>query len=518
MKRNMFAAGWLAVLTALLMVSGCVGSTAAPVDTRSTPGPAQVRVAALAKGAIAENLVYPGNVQSLAQVAIVPEVAGRVRRLAVDVGSEVKAGDVVAEIDPSAYEIQLAQAKAAKAAAEARLASMEAGSRAEQIALAEANLKSVQERLAGMEQGGRTEIVAQAEANLKAAEARLAEVRNGPTPEQIAVAEAQVRLAKDNEYYQQQQADAIGRTLQAIPGDPVNRDALKGAQLGVAWEQTQIATAQLEQLKAGATDEQIAQAEAAVAAARQQVEIAKQPFTSHEIGQAQAGVLAAQEQLALAAKPFTTNDLNAARAAVEQARTAVDLAQLQLQKATVTAPVDGVVAQRLSAEGAMAAPSTPIVTLVARDVEVSVNVDEAKLRYLQVGQAATLSVAAYPGETFDAEVTAIAPAFDPRSRTVAVKIRPQRTSKLLDGMFAQVSITAAQKADALLAPAGAVQDRDGKKVAFAVQDGVVKMREVKTGLASGDTVEISEGLVEGDQVVVNPNGGLADGQAVVAYR
>nr|MDA8219677.1 efflux RND transporter periplasmic adaptor subunit [Dehalococcoidales bacterium] len=289
-------------------------------------------------------------------------------------------------------------------------------------------------------------------------------------------------------------------------------------QLGAAGGQKQKASDELEQMKAGANEKQIAQAEAAVAAARQQVELAKQPYTSHDIGQAQAGVAAAEEQVALAEKPFTANDLNAARAAVEQARTAVDLAQLQLKKATVTAPVDGAVAQRLCAEGAMAAPTAPVVMLVARDVEVTVNVDEAKLRYLQVGQAATLTVAAYPGETFAAEVTAVAPAFDPRSRTVAVKIRPQRTSKLLDGMFAQVSITAAQKADALLAPTGAVQDREGKKVAFVVQDGVAKMREVKTGLASGDAVEISEGLAEGDQVVVNPNGGLADGQAVVGYR
>ncbi len=507
--------GCLAMAAAVLLLAGC--SQAEPAAS-AEPTPPSVRVAAARRGPIVAALTYPGNVQARAQVPVVPEVAGRLQRLLVDVGSEVKAGQVIAEIDPAAYELQLAQAEAALAAARAKLAAMEAGSRAEQVALARANVEAARARLEGMQAGGRPELVAQAEANYRAAVARLEQARKGATPEQIAQAEANVRLAHNNEYYQQQQADALGRLLQEIPGDPVDRNSLKQAQLGIAWEQSKLAEAKLAEVKAGATPEQLTQLEMAAEAARQQWLLAQQPYSSHDLAQAQAALEAAEQQLALAEKPFTANELNAARAAVEQARSAVDLAKLQLRKATVTAPVDGLVAQRMSAEGNMAAPGTPLVLLVTHEVEVAVNVEEARLGLLTVGQAATITVAAYPGEEFPAQVTAIAPAVDPRSRTVAVKVRPASTSKLRDGMFAQVAIVTGAEKDALQVPEGAVVQRDGRSVVFVVADGTAAMREVSVGLSGGGMVEIVAGLSEGEEVVVDGADSLADGQAVRPRR
>ena len=501
-----------------LAAVGCTAGGSTPAVETPTPSAVPVRVAVVERGRIVAALTYPGNVQSRAQVPIVPEVGGRIKRLAVDIGDEVKAGDVIAELDPSAYELQLAQARAALAAAEARVATMKAGSRPEQIALARANLQAARERLAGMEQGGREERVAQAEANLKAAEARLEAARKGPTPEQLAQAEANVRLAHNNEYYQQQQADALGELLHAIPGDPVDRPELKRAQLGIAWEQSKIAEAKLAELKAGPTAEQLQQLEAAVEAARQQVALAKNPYTSHDLAQAEAAVMAAEQQLALAQKPFTADELNAAQATVDQARAAVDLAQLQLQKTRVASPVDGLVAQRLAAEGSMAAPATPLVVVVARDVEVTVNVEEARLGQVKVGLPATLTVAAYPGETFPARVAAIAPALDTRSRTAAVKVRPEPTPKLIDGMFAQVSLITGEQTQALRIPSSAVVERDGAKVVFAVREGVAERRFVKVGLSDGTMVEVIEGLAEGEEVVVDGADGLQDGTAVRPYR
>lgn len=500
----------------LALIAGCT-ATPQTVATPTVTAPA-VKVAVVERGRMVSTLTYPGNVQSRAQVAITPEVAGRIKRLAVDVGSEVRTGQTLAEIDPAAYQLQLAQAEAALAMAEAKVAAMEAGSRPEQIALAAANLQAAKERLAGMSEGGRAEMVAQAKANLDAAEARLAQARKGATPEQIAQAEANVRLAHNNEYYQQQQADALGRLLAAIPGDPVDRDELKRAQLGIAWEQSKLAEAKLAEVKAGASPEQLAQLEAAVTAARQQLALATNPYTTHDLGQAQAAVAAAEQQYALAQKPFTANELNAAKAGVEQAKAAVELAKLQLQKATVVAPIDGVVAQRLSSEGAMAAPTTPLLMMVAREVEVTVNVEEQRLSRVKVGQPATITVAAYPGESFPAQVVAIAPSVDPRSRTVAVKIRPQPSSKLLDGMFAQVSIVADEQVQALRVPASAVVERDGKKTVFVVQDGVARARPVKVGLSDGAMVEVIEGLAEGEEVIAQGGDVLADGQAVRPQR
>lgn len=505
-----------AALMAAVSLTGC--SNTENVVSTPTPGGVSVSVEPVTRGRISTEFVYPGNVQALARVPIVPEVSGRITRLAVDVGSEVKAGDVIAEIDAAGYEIQVAQAEAALAAAEAQVAAMEAGSRPEQLAQARANLAAARQRLESMQAGGREEQIAQAEANLAAAQARLDQARRGPTPEQIAVAEAQVRLARNNEYYQQQRAGAIGSVLDLIADEPIDEKALRHAQLGVAWEQTRIAEAQLAQLLAGATDEEIRQLEAAVMAAEQQLAMAKNPYTAQDLAQAEAAVVAAEQQLALAERPFTENELNAARAAADQARAALDLAKLQLQKTKITAPVDGVIAQRLLSEGAMASSSPvsaqPIAVLVSREVEVTVSVEEARLGMLRVGIPVTVTVAAYPGETFAAEITAIAPSVDPTSRTVTVRIRPEPTPKLIDGMFAQVRIVAGESNEALLVPSSAVMERDGKKFVFVHVDGKALEREVQTGLDNGSRIEILQGLAEGDEVIVDGMTALRDGQAV----
>ncbi|MHB1004743.1 MAG: efflux RND transporter periplasmic adaptor subunit [Chloroflexota bacterium] len=509
------------VATLGFSVMGCSGTSAAATPTPAAAPPA-VRVVLAERGRVVSSLTYPGNVQTRAQVPIVPEVAGRIKKLSVDVGGEVKAGDLIAEIDASAYKIQQAQTEAALAAAQAKLASLESGARPEQVALAAANLKSAQERLAGMMEGGRAETIAQAEANLQAAQARLDQVKKGPTPEQLAVLEGQLKVAKNQEYLAQQNVEELSARTNGGKSHsvqtPLFSQGIGDAQTGIAYEQVKTIEAQIAQLKASPTAEQVAQLQAAVNAVQEQLVIAKSPYSAHDLAQSESAVAVAEQQLALTRQPFTINDLNATRAAVDQAKAAVDLAKLQVQKATITAPLDGRVSQRLLAEGAMAGPTTPLLVLVARDVEVIVNVEEAKLGRVKAGQVATLSVAAYPGETFPAEVTAIAPSVDPRSRTVAVRIRPQPNAKLIDGMFAQVSIVAGEQVQALRVPAGAVVEREGAKTVWVVQDGVARARAVRTGLSDGALVEVVEGLAEGDQVVAQGGDVLADGQAVRPQR
>ncbi len=501
-------------LISLVVLVGLLTSCSRTEVVVPTPEPPLVKVITADKGAMVNKLSYPGNVQSTAQVALTPEVAGRIKSITVDIGSEVKAGQLVASLDTASYELQHAQAQAALAVAQAQVAAIREGARPEQVSLALANLYAAQERLAGMQAGGRSELVLQAQENVNAAQAQLDQALRGPTPEQIEQAEAALRLARNNEYYQQQQADADGKAMQQIPGDPVNREELKRSALGVAYEQTKIAEAKLAEVKAGATPEQIAQLQAAVEAAKHQLNLAENPYTEHDLGQAAAAVMAAEQQVALAQSPFTQGQLDAAQAGVEQARAAVDLAALQVQKTSIASPLDGVVSQKLMAEGAMAAPTTPLMMIVSRNVEITVNVEEARIAALRVGQPANITVSAYPGVNFPAQVSAISPSVDPRNRTVAVKIRPEQDNRLLDGMFAQVSIIASEERQVLQVPLSAISERNGQKTVFVVTGDTVIARAVTTGLADGARVEIIEGLAEGEQVVSQGTDVLIDGQKV----
>src|SRR5205814_1494160 len=142
--------------------------------------------------------------------------------------------------------------------------------------------------------------------------------------------------------------------------------------------------------------------------------------------------------------PYTAEDRQAAEAGVDQAQAQLQLANLGLSDTRVTAPVDGVVAERLVSPGALVSPATPIVTLVPPALELMVNVDEAQLGQISEGQAVTLSVAAYPNQTFSGAVATIAPTLDQRSRTASVKILPRDLDgKLRAGMLAKLNIVTA---------------------------------------------------------------------------
>lgn len=172
--------------------------------------------------------------------------------------------------------------------------------------------------------------------------------------------------------------------------------------------------------------------------------MAKQPATENDLRQVRAAVSGAEAQLALVKQPVTEFDLKSARATVDQAQAAVDLAKVQLTETVVKAPFDGVVSARMTSEGAIVGPTAPLLTMISVENEVVINVDEANLGKVQKGQSATVEVTAYPGTTFKAKVTNIAPSIDPKSRTTVVKLVAEDTDgKLRDGMFAQVRLAVA---------------------------------------------------------------------------
>lgn len=461
----------LAVVVVLsIAVASCgFATTTNPVPTRETENSRagiEVTVAPVKEGTTA-GATYSGEVKAKAQVNVAAKMMGRIEQMLVDVGSEVKAGDTIATLERSTIDAQVRQAEAALTLARNQLAQMEAGARAE--------------------------TVAQAEANLRAAEARMAELRAGPTPEQLQAAEAQVRLARNQLYSVQTQADAYLGSRAAAMGQLVFTPEMKEAQSGVAWEQVQLAEAQLAQLKAGPTAEQLAQAQAAVDAARAQLELTR--------------------------KPFGERELEVARAQVAQAQAAVDLVNTQAADTVVTSPLDGVVAERYLSVGSLATPGTPIVVITNRDLEVSLTVEETRSGDLWVGQAATVVVGAYQNEVFEGVVSSVAPTVDPRTRTVAIKVAIKDPEhRLKAGMFARIALAGAETSTGVFVPEKALIEREGGDAVFVVTDGRVQLREVRIGTSDGGQVQVQEGLVAGETVVLDPPVELKDGDAVAVVR
>jgi membrane fusion protein, multidrug efflux system len=169
----------------------------------------------------------------------------------------------------------------------------------------------------------------------------------------------------------------------------------------------------------------------------------------------------------------------------------------------VRSDVKGVVSRVLQNPGALVGPSTPLMTLVDIDVVKAVAaVDELKIRFVRLGQAAKVRLQAYPGEVFGARVTNISPVSNPATRTIEVEVSiPNANHRIKPGMYAESEFEEGRHRGLVL-PIVAVVDRAGRKYVFAVADGKALMKEVTIGAVVGDMIEIISGI-DGSETIVS---------------
>lgn len=203
------------------------------------------------------------------------------------------------------------------------------------------------------------------------------------------------------------------------------------------------------------------------------------------------------DRLADAAKQrLAVWDLPAAElAALEQTRT-------PRETITITAPASGVVVEKRVVEGMRVMPGESLYRLAdLSSVWVEADVYERDLGVVRRGARADVTVDAYPGETFPAQVALILPALSPETRTAKVRfVLANRGGRLRPGMFANVTMAAAAR-EALTVPVDAVIDTGTAQFVFVSQgDGYFEPRQVEAGARDDGRVEITKGLAMGDRV------------------
>jgi multidrug efflux pump subunit AcrA (membrane-fusion protein) len=178
----------------------------------------------------------------------------------------------------------------------------------------------------------------------------------------------------------------------------------------------------------------------------------------------------------------------------------------------VQSDVKGAVARILLNPGASVNPATPILAIVDIDtVKAVVAVDELKIRFVRVGQAVQLKMAAYPDEAFTAKVTAISPICNPQTRAIDIEITvPNPGYRLKPGMYAEMEMVQ-NRHSGLTLPISAVVDRGGQKFVFSIAADRARMVPVLTGAINGDEIEIVSGLQGSETVVASGADRLENG-------
>jgi multidrug efflux pump subunit AcrA (membrane-fusion protein) len=351
------------------------------------------------------------------------KVGGRLLEMLVSEGDTVTAGQELARLDARDLQLAVDRAEAALESAQAQLDKAKAGARSEEVILAEADVSIAQGNLAS------------AQATLSSAQAALNKALAGPTDIAIQIAEKQVELAKNQLWGAQSQRDVIGDQVNDFPprASDVEYQAAQ-SQVAQAEAQVQIAELQLQQLKAGAGPEDIASARAQVVQAEAVVDIAEA-----QLDQAEA-------QLDMVKAGSRTEDIAVLQAAVSQAGVGLQEVQNALQDAVLTAPFDGVVGAVLFEEGEFVTPQMPVVLVgdLSRMRVETLDLSEADVNRVQIGQQATVIVDALNGRAIPGTVARIASVATERRGdrvyTVTIDLNVGPESGLRWGMSAFVEI------------------------------------------------------------------------------
>ncbi len=371
-------------------------------------------------------LTAGGYVIPRRRVEVSSKISGRVEELLVDKGDVVRAGQVLARLDDVEYKAQLAQAKANKAAAEARLNEAVNGSRPEEVERARATVE-------------------QAEANVRTTQANLERARS---------------LQKSGVFAKQALDDAQNAYDVAV------------AQLKVARENYNLA-------KLGPRKEQI--------------------------------------------------DL--ARAQLSESQASIGWWETQLENTIIRAPVDGTVLERLIEKGEMVttgyvsgrgAKSALVSIANLRELEVELDINEADIPRVHLGQEASVSPDSYPDRKYKARVREIAPEANRQKATIQVKVaiddpdqylRPETNAKV--NFMEDVRENASPQESRILLPKTAIVGGDS---VYLMKDGKAVRTAVKTGKELWGQVEIVAGLVGGEQIILKGLDSIIDGEKVALKK
>ena len=205
-----------------------------------------------------------------------------------------------------------------------------------------------------------------------------------------------------------------------------------------------------------------------------------------------------------------TRDEAAARWLVARAR--LKVAEAQLSYATITAPIDGVVASVSTQEGETGAAGLNAPTFVTiidlNRLQVDAFVDEVDIGKVKVGQEAVFSVDTFPGREFGGRVSAIYPKAVIQENVVnydvVVSITNEYENRLRPEMTANVTILLETRPEVPVVPSRVLQRERGQSLVYVQTPNGPQARPVTIGQQDGQWVEIIEGVSEGETVLLDP--------------
>jgi RND family efflux transporter MFP subunit len=213
----------------------------------------------------------------------------------------------------------------------------------------------------------------------------------------------------------------------------------------------------------------------------------------------------------------STEDFERVSAEYEAQKAAYELAKLDLQYTSIRAPISGYISERMVRVGNLLKLNEPVYNITSYDPLLAVlHVPERELSVLSTGLQVTMSVDAWPGESFNGNVIRISPVVDTTTGTFRVTAEVLDHGRMLKpGLFGRLEILYDLHKDVPVVSRSAVITEDELSHVFVIdEEGNANRRAIMIGFENDGLVEVTEGLTAGESVVTAGKGSLSDGMRV----
>ncbi len=212
--------------------------------------------------------------------------------------------------------------------------------------------------------------------------------------------------------------------------------------------------------------------------------------------------------------------LSLSEADAEKAKAALSLAKQKLTKTKIYSPLSGSVKEKKVSAGDYIRNGTNLFVIIqSNPIKLNFTVSEKDAGKLMKGQDVIFKADAFPDKEFKGKVNIIYPSLEEKTRTLQVEaVVPNPNAMLKPGLFTHVRLyTGAEKGTVLVPAVSLLYEGEMIKV-FVVEGEYAKERTVKSGRKHEDMIEITEGIKEGEQVVVAGQQNLSEGVKVNVAR
>ncbi len=393
------------ILASSMLLAGCGKSASNTNDAKN------VKTVAVSTASIENYTEYGSTLKANSEVTVAPKIFGKIATMNVEVGQQVKKGDVLFTLDSSELQAQYKQAQGALSSAQANLT-----------------------------------------------------------------------LISDSEFKQQ--------LIQAKSNQSLAQNTYNDAKS--AFDKVKI----------------LYEAEAST---KQDLDDAQSKLNS-----AETQLNSANENLNLLNNKIGSQTAAVAESQVEQAQGAVDLAQAQLDNAVVKSPIDGVVSERDADAGEIVSSSKSVITIADNSSFIGeINISDKDLSGIAVGEKVEVKVNSLEDKNFEGVIDNISPTADSKTQLYNVKVKlANDDSSLKSGIVVKILLTNDKKDNIPALPSNAIVVNNGVQYVYEVVEDKVKKISVSVGISDGKYTEITSGVELGDNVIIEGQSFLNDGDQV----